>query len=106
VSIHFFATFEPLPGKEAAFRQALLRVNQPSRAEPGCIALHVFESLRQPSHFAIHSEWLDEAAFETHAQLPHTLYFLEAAEPLLKHPIQGLRARHIAGGSGAALSVD
>jgi quinol monooxygenase YgiN len=106
VSIHFFVTFEPHPGMEAAFREALLRVNERSRAEPGCIAMHVYEALRQPTRFAIHSEWVDEAAFETHAQLPHTLHFVEVAEELLTHPIQGLRARHIAGGRGAALIVD
>ena len=105
MSVHFIVTFEPRPGKEAAFRQELLRVNGPSREEPGCIYLHVFESLRQPTYFAIHSEWVDENAFEQHAQLPHTMRFVEAAKDLLTHPIQGLRSRHIAGGSGAALSV-
>jgi quinol monooxygenase YgiN len=52
--------------------------------------------------FAIHSEWVDEAAFERHAQLPHTVRFLEAAEKLLTHPVQGLRTREIGGGAGAA----
>jgi quinol monooxygenase YgiN len=53
--------------------------------------------------FAIHSEWVDEAAFELHAKLPHTVRFLQAAEKLLAHPVQGLRTRHIAGGAGAAV---
>jgi quinol monooxygenase YgiN len=93
--------FEPLPGKEAAFRDELLRVNGPSRAETGCLSLDVFESLREPYVFAIHSEWVDEASFELHATLPHTLRFLAAAETLLPHPVQGLRLRHIGGGAGA-----
>jgi quinol monooxygenase YgiN len=38
--------------------------------------MDVFESLRQPSVFAIHSEWIDEAAFDLHATLPHTVQFL------------------------------
>jgi len=83
------------------FREELLRVVEPSRAEAGCLAIHVFESLREPFVFAIHSEWVDEAAFELHAQLPHTVRFLGAAGKLLPHPVQGLRAREIGGGAGA-----
>ena len=98
---HFIVRFEPLPGKEAAFRDELLRVNAPSRAEPGCLRIEVFESLREPLVFAIYSEWVDEASFELHARLPHTVQFLVAAETLLTHPVQGLRLRHIGGGAGA-----
>ena len=43
---------------------SLLRVNEPSRAEIGCLSIDVFESLQEPSVFAIHSEWADEASFE------------------------------------------
>ena len=96
--VHFLVRFEPQPGKEAAFREELLRVVDPTRAEIGCLAIHVFESLRAPFVFAIHSQWADEAAFEMHAQLPHTVRFLAAAKELLTHPVQGLRSREIAGG--------
>ena len=97
MSIHFFVRFEPRPGKEMGFREELLRVIEPTRAEIGCVAIHAFESLRPPLVFAIHSEWVDEAAFELHAQLPHTVRFLGAAEKLLTHPVQGLRSRELAG---------
>ena len=83
------------------FREQLLRVIEPSRAETGCLAIHVFESLGEPSVFAIHSEWVDEAAFDLHAQLPHTVRFLCAAEGLLTHPVQGLRSREIGDWAGA-----
>lgn len=91
--------FEPIPGREAAFREELLRVNKPSRAEPGCLRVDVFESIREPYTFAIHSEWVDEAAFELHATLPHTMQFLAAAEKLLRHEVRGLRLVQIAGGA-------
>jgi quinol monooxygenase YgiN len=102
LSFHFIVRFEPAPGKEAAFRQELLRVVESSRAETGCLSNHVFESLREPIVFAIHSEWADEVAFEFHATLPHTVRFLAAAETLLTHSVHGLRLRHIGGGAGAA----
>ena len=96
MSVHFFVRFEPASGNAIEFRQVLLRVVEPSRAEIGCRAIHIYESLRDPVAFAIHSEWADEAAFELHAQLPHTRRFIEAAERLLGHPVRGLRTREIA----------
>jgi quinol monooxygenase YgiN len=100
LSVHFIVRFEPLPGKEVQFREELLRVVEPSGAEGGCLGIHAFESLREPFLFAIHSEWMDEGAFERHAQLPHTVRFVEAAKELLTHPIEGLRSRQIGGGPG------
>ena len=55
------------------FREELLRVVEPTRAEMDCLAIHKFESLREPSGFAIHAEWVDEAVFELHLQWPHTV---------------------------------
>ena len=63
------------------------------------LRIDVFESVREPLVFAVYSEWVDEAAFETHATLSHTLRFLAAAETLLPHPVRGLRLRHIGGGA-------
>jgi quinol monooxygenase YgiN len=85
---------------EEPLREELFRVNGPSREEPGCLRIDVFESVRQSLEFAIHSEWVDEAAFKLHAALPHTTRFIAAAEKLLTHPIQGLRLRQIGGGPG------
>ncbi len=99
--MHVFLRFHPQTGKADRFRQELLSFNEPSRAEPGCLAIDVFESLGEPVEFAIHSVWVDEDAFERHAQLPHTVRFLKAAEELLTHPVQGFRTQHIGGGSGA-----
>ena len=103
MSVHCFVRFEPLPGKEGEFQTELVSVVESTRAEIGCVGIYAFESLREPFTFAIHSEWVDEDAFERHAQLPHTLRFLSAAKRLLAHPVQGLRSRQIAGGIGAGM---
>jgi quinol monooxygenase YgiN len=95
LSVHFIVRFEPIAGNEAEFRRELLRVVEATRTETGCLAIHAFESLGEPPAFAIHSEWVDEAAFDLHAQLPHTLRFVGAAKELLTHPIEGLRSRPI-----------
>lgn len=93
--MHFIARFEPLAGREDGFREELRRVLEPSRMEAGCIAMKIFESVRAPVTFAIHSEWVDEAAFERHAELPHTKSFVDAAEKLLPHPVHGERLREV-----------
>jgi quinol monooxygenase YgiN len=89
----------------AVIVRLLNKVQQSVRAEIGCLRIDVFESLREPFVFALHSGWMDEAAFELHATLPHTVQFLTAAEALLTHPVQGLRLRQIGGGAGAALGA-
>jgi quinol monooxygenase YgiN len=94
--VHFIVVFEVLPAKVDDFRRALHRVQQGSRLEPGCAGFEVFESLRPPAVFAIHSRWVDEAAFDTHAALPHTVEFLSAVQPWLVHPQKGRRLRPFA----------
>src|SRR5580704_8911456 len=52
-AMHFIVRFEPLPGKAAAFREELMRVLEPSRAEAGCLSIHIYESVGEPARFAI-----------------------------------------------------
>ena len=47
-----------------------------------------FRSVRDPDEFYIHTHWKDMAAFEHHAELPHTVRFVDAVEPLLDHPFK------------------
>jgi quinol monooxygenase YgiN len=102
MAFHFIVRFEPRPGCDERFRDALLRVNGPSRQEPGCIRIDVFESLREPKLFSVYSEWIDEAAFEYHVEQAHTRAFLDETAQLLTHEVQGLRLMRIGGGPGAA----
>ena len=95
MSVHVFVRLQPLAGKAMEFREHLLRVIVPTRNEVGCLGIRAFEALREPFEFAIHSEWVDEAAFELHAGLPHTVQFLAAVKELLSHPVQGMRSREI-----------
>lgn len=100
MSFHFLTHFDPPPKAAAEFRAELRRVAGPTRAEAGCLRYQAFESVREPAAFAVHSEWVDEAAFEAHSRLPHTVRFVAAAERLLGRPVQGLRARPLVGELG------
>lgn len=91
MAFHFIVRFEPREGMADEFREAMRRVATPTREEPGCLRADIFESVHEPRTFAIHSVWRDEAAFDLHTTLPHTVAFIEAADRLLTHPIQGMR---------------
>ena len=73
-------------GEEGAVEEALREVCGPSRAEPGCRSFHLYRSMRDPRLFFIHSRWLDETAFQLHAELPHTVRFLKQVDALLDQP--------------------
>jgi quinol monooxygenase YgiN len=93
--LFIFAHLEPRPEKELQLRDELMRVLEPTRAEPGCVRIHVFESIRGPATWFIHSEWIDEPAFDAHAKMPHTERFVAAVEELVTHPLQALRTRQV-----------
>jgi quinol monooxygenase YgiN len=91
-----FARFHARPGNESAVAEAMRDGLAPTREEPGCLSIHHFRSIRNPQLFYIHSRWKDEAAFEVHAGLPHTVRFLERVEPLIDHPLDVTRTVQIA----------
>ncbi len=95
MEVFIFARFHARPGNEAAVAEALLEVAAPSREESGCLSLQDFQSLHDPQLFFVHSRWRDEAAFEHHARLPHTLRFLERVEPLIDHPLDVARTKQL-----------
>ena len=95
MDLFIFARFRARAGCETALAAVLLDVLGPTRAEPGCLSIHVFRSIRDPQLFYIHSRWTDEAAFEDHAALPHTVRFVARAEPLIDHLLDVTRAKQL-----------
>jgi len=78
-------------GQEGAVSAAIGEVIGPSREEPGCLAIGAYRSTRDPLLFYIQSRWADEAAFEIHAELAHTVRFLERVRTLIDHPLEVTR---------------
>jgi quinol monooxygenase YgiN len=95
VELFIIGRFHSRPGKEEAVIAALHKIAGPTRAEAGCRAYQQLRSSRDPGLFHIYSEWTDEAAFDRHAELPHTVEFLREVEPLLRHPLDITRARRL-----------
>ncbi len=77
-----FGRFHAREGSEDALAEAVRKVIIASRQEAGCLGIHGFRSIRAPRFFYIHSRWVDEAAFDKHADLPHTVEFIKRVEQL------------------------
>ncbi len=92
---YVFVRLHAREGEQSAVEDALREVSGPSRAEPGCLSFHIFRSMRDPQLFYIHSRWVDEAAFQLHAELPHTMRFLNRVDTLLDQPRDVTRTQMI-----------
>jgi quinol monooxygenase YgiN len=90
-----FARFHARAGQETAVAEALREVVAPTRAEPGCLGIEAFRSTRDARLFYIHSRWADEAAFDHHAALPHTVGFIERVTSLVDHALDVQRTEPI-----------
>ena len=95
MALFIFVRFEPAPGKHRELLDELTLILEPTRAEAGCVRIHLYESTGEPLVYFIHSEWIDELAFEAHAELPHMRRFLGLAGELLTHPVQAVRTTRI-----------
>jgi quinol monooxygenase YgiN len=95
VELFIFARFHARLGQERAVEEALAAVVPPSRAEAGCLDIHAYRSIRDPRVFYVHSRWIDEAAFDAHATLPHTVAFVERMTPLIDHPFDVTRSERL-----------
>lgn len=95
VPLDTFVRFDPAPGSERQLRDELVRVVEATRVEPGCLRIHLYQSIRGPLTFFIHSEWVDEAAFDAHSRFPHMTHFLAVVHDLITNPLQGVRTNRI-----------
>lgn len=95
MEIFVFARLHARTGKQEDVRRAMFDVQGPTRQEPGCLAYGAFRSVRDRDEFYIHSRWKDMAAFERHAELPHTVRFVETVEPLLDHSFKATLSEQI-----------
>ena len=95
MELFIFARFHAREGAEDDVAAALRDVIPPTRREPGCLGIEAFRSTRNPRLFYIHSRWKDEAAFERHAGLPHTVRFVARVEALIDHPLDVSRTARL-----------
>ena len=95
MELFVFARFHAREASEAAVAEALREVSGPTRQEEGCLFQQAYRSIRDARLFYVHSRWQDEAAFELHAGLPHTVRFIEQVQALIDHPLDVNRAHAV-----------
>jgi quinol monooxygenase YgiN len=95
MELFIFARFHARAGSEEALERTLQAVIKPTRGEEGCLGIQLFRSTRDSRLFYIHSRWVDEAAFDLHATLPHTTEYIPRAETLIDHALDVTRTRVI-----------
>ncbi len=93
MELFIIARFHAREGSQADVAEALRDVVPPTRAERHCLAIEAFAAMCDPRAFYIHSRWMDAAAFEHHATLPHTVRFIERVQTLIDHPLEVVRVR-------------
>ena len=93
MELHTFVRFHAREGLDEAVAQVMRDASDDVRGEEGCVFIEYHRSIRDPRHFYIHSCWKDEAAFEVHAELPHTVRFLDRILPLVDHDLDLTRTR-------------
>ena len=82
-ALFVFVRLHSAAGNEDRVCDALMAVVKSSRLEPGCVSIHAFRSAGDRRLFFIHSVWNDGGAFDIHAQLPHTVTFMQTVDGLL-----------------------
>ena len=91
LELFIFARFHAKEGLQEEVAAAIREVLSPTRQEPGCLAIDAFSATQDPRLFYIHSRWKDEAAFDLHARMPHTVRFLAKVQTLIDHPLDVIR---------------
>jgi quinol monooxygenase YgiN len=95
MELHVFIRFHVREGAEKSAEEALGEVVPLSRAEAGCVQIHAYRSKNDARLFYIHSIWKDDAAFDIHAKMPHTVRFLEKMSALTDQPRELTRTQMI-----------
>lgn len=93
MEVFTFVRFHAGPGNGEAVATALRDVMDPTRQEPGCLSINAFRSTRDSDLFYFHARWADDAAFDHHLGLSHTVTFTERVSALIDRPI-GLTRTH------------
>ena len=91
MKISIFARLHAFAGREGDVERAAREFIAATREEPGCLDIHLYRSTQDKRLFYIHSQCLDEAAFERHLEMPHTSKFIERVSTLIDHPLEPVR---------------
>lgn len=75
-----------LPGQETTLQNALQKLAETTRKEPGCIQYTVHQSLEKPSLFFLYEVFQSKEDHKKHCEAPHFALFLQTSKECLKEP--------------------
>jgi quinol monooxygenase YgiN len=58
-------------GEEAAVKEVLLSLVEPTRKEPGCLCYNLHQSKADPTQFMFYEQWASKEAIDAHGKTPH-----------------------------------
>ncbi len=90
------ATIQALPGHENEVEKALLKVIQPTLAEPGCLQYDLHRDLQKPGLFLFYENWATTAEWEVHMATDHLAAMKETTQGLTQDTVIFQMARIIA----------
>ncbi len=76
------------PEHLAVLAEAVQRVTEATRREPGCRSYTFYQELGNPCALLVHEEWESEEALAAHFETPHVKEFLEALGKMLSGPVE------------------
>ena len=97
MELDVFARFHAAPGQEDRMAEVLRNQTRAVRLEPGCLFIQGCRSTREPQQFLLFSRWVDEPAFQVHADLPETDRFISRMETLSDRPVDVIRSKPVDG---------
>ncbi|HWI59301.1 MAG TPA: putative quinol monooxygenase [Bacillota bacterium] len=87
-SLTVVAQIKAQPGKEAAVRQELLSLVEPSRKDAGCLNYDLHQAMDNPALFLFHENWTSKAHLDAHLAKPDLQAVLGRVGQMVAEPPQ------------------
>lgn len=68
------------PDKIELVKSELVKLIQPTLAEPGCLNYDLHQNNDDPAHFIFYENWESKACLEGHLNSPHVKQHIQATE--------------------------
>ncbi len=82
--ITVIATIQAKPGKEEAFREAILKVMRLTHEESGCLHYSVHQGSDRSNEFVTIERWAHHSDLDLHMQTPHLMELLKRVPELVQ----------------------
>ena len=86
--IHVVAEVVSTPDSVERVWEALQRLIEPTRSEPGNIAYDVLQDNDKPEHYLVYETWASQNDFNGHVKSDHFAEFDRSVQGILSEPVR------------------